>query len=247
MAKDKLPYFKWYPKDFDHNEKVRLMNLEEIGLYALCLNHSWVNGSLPADLDEIGRAMKVPAKQLRRAWPRVAPCFVEIEGRLINPRQEDERAKAIEKSGKCTDAVQIRYGRKQGVTPRALARSESESVSESVSVVRGVSGGNPLYAGFEVFVQVWQKPCECCEMRFPCLKVDLGSQQWITLVDSGRITMETLEKITAGLMRYRASKDWHRDGGRYVPAVPRFLGWSADGRPSEPLWNDHPSPKGAYD
>jgi len=106
----------------------------------------------------------------------------------------------------------------------------------------GDTDGNPLYSGFQVFIEIWQKPCECCDMRFPCSKVDLGSQQWMTLVDIGRITMETLEKVTAGLVRYRASREWHRDHGQWVPAVPKFLGWSSDGRPAEPLWNDHPAP-----
>lgn len=111
-----------------------------------------------------------------------------------------------------------------------------------VVVGEGSVEGNPLYAGYQVFVEIWQKPCECCEMQFPCLKVDLGGQLWILLVDNGRITMETLDKPTAGLVRYRASREWHKDGGKWVPAVPSFLGWSKDGRPAEPLWNDQPVP-----
>lgn len=124
---------------------------------------------------------------------------------------------------------------------RVFARPDSDSDS-SVVAREGSPEGNPLYAGYAVFVEIWQKPCECCEMQFPCLKVDLGGQQWILLVDTGRITMETLEKPTAGLVRYRASREWHKDGGNWVPAVPSFLGWSKDGRPAEPLWNDHPVP-----
>lgn len=124
----KLPYFKWYPKDFEVDENVKLMNLEEIGLYALCLNHAWINGSLPADQSEIARAMKIPAKAFSRIWPRVAPCFAAgTEGRLINGRQEKERALAISKSESATKAVRSRYERSSDDVPRAVAHSGSES------------------------------------------------------------------------------------------------------------------------
>lgn len=131
----KLPYFCWFPGDFELDEKVKLMNLEEIGLYAVCLNHAWVNGSLPAEPLEISRAMKVPKAQFLRAWPRVLPCFAKREdGRYINPRQERERdaanksLRAKREGGQKTAAM--RWGSKSLsdslATPRA---SDSECVS----------------------------------------------------------------------------------------------------------------------
>lgn len=211
MPKDKLPYFKWFPKDFDHNEKVRLMNLEEIGLYALCLNHSWVNGSLPADVEEIGRAMKVPPKQLHRAWQRVAPCFVEAEpGRLVNPRQELERAKAITKSGKCTDAVLTRYGRKQDVTPRAYV-----SVSESGSPEGSAKGTNLWsaagFSGPEDFEQWWTAIVNGHPSKNRHVAARLLLFDWIV---TGQFAREKFDSGYPKLLEANR-KDWTKEGGKY--------------------------------
>ncbi len=238
-----LPYYKMYPADAETDENFRAMTDAEKGFYWRCLNHCWLNGGLPADPQERARTLGNPRGYADKMWARVGRCFITIsEGtRVVNRRQEEERSKAVAKSSKCSDAVRTRYGRRSDVSPRAVTRTDSDSVS-GVVTPDGSAEGNPLYAGFQVFIEIWQKPCECCEMQFPCAKVDLGCQQWISLVDIGRITMENLEKVTAGLVRYRASREWHRDHGQWVPAVPTFLGWSKDGRPAEPLWNDQPVP-----
>lgn len=133
-SKTDLPYFKWYPKDCDVDEDVRAMDDRELGFYIRCLNHSWVNGSLPADVSEIARIMKSPRSYVAKIWPRVSRCFAPSEdpARLVNKRQEEERSKAIRKSEKATDSIRKRYERSSNVVPRAFTRAESDSVSESV-------------------------------------------------------------------------------------------------------------------
>lgn len=141
----KLPYFCWYPTDFEVDENVKLMNIEEVGLYAICLNHSWINGSLPSDPLEIARAMKLPKAQFLRAWPRVAPCFFEREdGRWTNPRQEHERATAIAKSKKATESIRKRYERspdvlpEQNVAPRVSGSDSTSGSKDSKGDARGI-------------------------------------------------------------------------------------------------------------
>ena len=82
------------------------------------------------------------------------------------------------------------------------------------------------------------RPCECCGTLFTATQVDLGAQIWLQLESSGKIANETVPIIMAGLRLHRASKSWHEG---FVPAVPGFLGWSKDGRPGAPRWNDKPS------
>lgn len=119
-SKTDLPYFKWYPKDCDVDEDVRAMDDRELGFYIRCLNHSWVNGSLPADVSEIARIMKSPRSYVAKIWPRVSRCFAPSEdpARLVNNRQEEERSKAIRKSEKATDSVRTRYSSRQSVRTR---------------------------------------------------------------------------------------------------------------------------------
>lgn len=109
----KLPYYTMYPSDFDGDENVRAMDMEELGLYLLCLNHAWINGGIPDDIDELARVLKHPSGKIRKLWIRVQKCWQpnETPGRLVNARQEKERTKATDKRKKCSDAVGTRYGR----------------------------------------------------------------------------------------------------------------------------------------
>ncbi len=137
MKKGKLPYFCWYPADFDGDENVRLMNIEEIGLYAVCLNHCWINGSLPADPLEISRAMKVPKAQFLRAWPRVLPCFQQnIHGRWTNPRQERERSVAAEAQDR------KRKGGEMTAAKRWGSDKPSDKPSDSLATIRAYDSGS---------------------------------------------------------------------------------------------------------
>lgn len=138
-----LPYFRWYPADAETDENFRAMTDAEIGYYIRCLNHSWMNGGLPADSNERARIMRVTPKYDRKAWDRVGRCFqLSSDGteRLVNPRQEHERRDAIEKSEKARRSVQTRYesstdeptnvGTNEQRQGRVALRA-SESVSES--------------------------------------------------------------------------------------------------------------------
>lgn len=85
------------------------MSLEEIGLYAVCLNHCWINGSLPSDPAIIQKLLKLPRIQFERAWSSVSGCFQESDGRLTNPRQEHERSEVMAKSDKARASAEKRW------------------------------------------------------------------------------------------------------------------------------------------
>jgi uncharacterized protein DUF1376 len=110
MAKQ-LPYFRWYPKDCDTDELVRSMTDAEFGFYVRCLNHSWVNGSLPADLYRLARMMGKSKAQFNTLWKVVGQRFQvgDEPNRLINPRQEKERMHASGISKERTEAALERW------------------------------------------------------------------------------------------------------------------------------------------
>jgi uncharacterized protein YdaU (DUF1376 family) len=179
----KLPFYKMYPKDFDTNENVKLLDLRETGLYLLALNHAWVNGGLPANEADIGRALKISVRDFRASWPRVAKCFeLSPDGRLRNRRQEEERTAAEAKSEQAEKAVRTRYENHTDVganvgteslrhtnSPNsgssvceglpALARAESASVVSFSS--KGVQGG------ILIDPREYQKTCAEIAGRFP--------------------------------------------------------------------------------
>jgi uncharacterized protein YdaU (DUF1376 family) len=93
-----LPYYTLYPSDFETDEKIRLMEDDELGLFMRCMNHAWINDGLPQDPEEIRRALRDSPDSFQRKWARVGECFpVAEDGRRRNSRQEKERAKATGK------------------------------------------------------------------------------------------------------------------------------------------------------
>jgi len=142
----KLPYYRMHPKDFDSDENVRLMGMCELGLYIRCLNHAWVNGSIPDDPTKIAKITGFPLREVKKSWPAVSKCFTKSDGDvLVNLRLERERKWAIERSDKLQKNWEKRgpekppkstcqEGETKGETSYTRAsESESESGSESFS------------------------------------------------------------------------------------------------------------------
>jgi uncharacterized protein YdaU (DUF1376 family) len=125
-----FPYFKWYPADAETDAEYCSMTLMERGLYHTLLNLSWLNNGLPQDPTSLQLLVKCPKDQFTKAWPKVSRCFdVAPDGKLRNKRQEEERAKAANRSSKATDAVRTRYERTTNDLPRAY---DYDYVSSSV-------------------------------------------------------------------------------------------------------------------
>lgn len=110
----KLPYYPMYVEAF--SDGVISMNLSEVGLYILALGHAWKHGSIPDDADELARLIRQKPTDVRRAWPALRPKWSESEpGKLVNERQEEERARAISKSQKATNSIRTRYEKSTNV------------------------------------------------------------------------------------------------------------------------------------
>jgi uncharacterized protein YdaU (DUF1376 family) len=120
-----------YPKDFDTDENVRMLDLTETGLFVLCLNHAWINDGLPADPEDIARALKIP--NLSKIWPRVSKCFYPDGDRLRNKRQEEERSVAVAKSENNSRSARTPRERKSNAE-RTL--SERKSNAERTQIER---------------------------------------------------------------------------------------------------------------
>ncbi len=143
-----LPYFCWYAADADTDENFRAMTDEQVGFYLRCLNHCWINGSLPADPDEAALVMGRSRSKFDRLWERVGKCFrahPENPLRVINPRQEKERASALNKSEKARASADARWMRTHS---EGNARA-SDSVYESSGDLKEKKDGEILRADFD--------------------------------------------------------------------------------------------------
>ena len=110
MAKS-LPYYPLYVDDFDEDPNVLAMNLAEVGLYQLALNEAWKRGSIPADPEDLAIIIRRRPADVKKAWPKVQPCWVPncAPGRLVNPRQEREREKASKLSSSRSEAARASH------------------------------------------------------------------------------------------------------------------------------------------
>ena len=97
---DKAPAYQWYPKDYDSDELVKLMTYEEQGIYRKLLDHQWLEGSIPANVDHLAGLLGLRGPDAVRfasvMWPRIAVKFHGRGARLTNSRMEREREKRME-------------------------------------------------------------------------------------------------------------------------------------------------------
>lgn len=167
-----LPYFRWYPADAEGDEKYSGLNREELGLFHQCLNKAWLNNGLPSDPAEVGRIMKLTVAELRRLWPRVSSLFYvrESDGRLVNRRQEEERAIALAKSEnnkrpRNTNASRSRVIRDPIDSQHAQVRADSDSESKKQKDVPKTEGFDALRLAYHqgnrpTTEKDWVRACE---------------------------------------------------------------------------------------
>lgn len=91
----KDPAVLWFGSDFYEDERVLQMTYEQQGVYQRLLWIAHRNEGLPADVAAIARMLGLPRQRFaRRIWPAIAPCWQPgAEGRLVQSRQEEERAR----------------------------------------------------------------------------------------------------------------------------------------------------------
>lgn len=95
----RLPYFKFYPGDWLSDRKVRRLSPDARALYWDLLAVAWKEGGIPADTTELAvdaGQWGFTRRRFEKAWQQVEQFWVHgANGSLVNPRQEEERVKAL--------------------------------------------------------------------------------------------------------------------------------------------------------
>lgn len=76
------PAFQFYPADFLADETVALMPLAARGAYITLLCYCWREGSIPTDMNRLGRLCGIDGSAMAQLWEDIYKCF-----ELINPKQ----------------------------------------------------------------------------------------------------------------------------------------------------------------
>lgn len=129
------PAFQLYASDTIADKHYRLMSLEERGLLLSLLCECWVNRSVPADPDALGKWLGYPAGEVKNALSsRVVSFFSLSNGELVSPKLERYRKELEERREKMSK------GGKKGA--KAKWRNASESDGRPPDHPNGVSMGS---------------------------------------------------------------------------------------------------------
>ena len=109
-----LPWFPFYVSDYQGDETVRRLTLEERGIFVELLCHQWREDSVPDDLRDLARmvGLERPTRALRRV---VSACFIPNGkvGRLVNRRLAEEFVKQAGRSQKSSERWARWYTRRK--------------------------------------------------------------------------------------------------------------------------------------
>jgi uncharacterized protein YdaU (DUF1376 family) len=95
MAREQVPAFQFYPKDFLSDGKQAAMSLCEVGAYIRLLSTCWLEHSIPDDVTRVARIVGATPREMAKLWPAVRACFQahpSEPGRLVHGRLDRERA-----------------------------------------------------------------------------------------------------------------------------------------------------------
>ena len=103
---DKLPWFKFFPFDWETDEDVQLMDFFERGVYLTLLCRTWIEGSIPADPSKaqgllkqcLSNAYAKDEQRLSTAYDKIIKLFQphpENPERLVHWKMEEQRQELI--------------------------------------------------------------------------------------------------------------------------------------------------------
>ncbi len=238
----KYPAFQFYPADYLADANVALMPLEAEGAYIRLMAYCWREDGLPTEMEKLAKLCRVSVEKMQELWPYLENCFVSTcynsASVLHHPRLEKEKRKQKEYSK--TKSV----AGKKGAEKRWASASEDNSTchssaidlplaknSFSSSISSSIISNTPLppegdVDGFEIFWKAYPKKTakEYCE------------RIWKRKHLSAKV-----QAIADTVERYKASPDWKKDNGRYIPNPSTFLnqGRWLDEVPQQakPEWN----------
>lgn len=131
------PAFQLYASDTIADKHYRLMSLEERGLLLSLLCECWVNRSVPADPDALGKWLGYPSGEIKAALSsRVMSFFSPSHGELINLKLERYRKELEERREKMSNGgkkgAKAKWGNASGSDSRPSDHPNEVSMGSRV-------------------------------------------------------------------------------------------------------------------
>ena len=236
MARDKSPAFQFYADSWLSSKDILLMTPSEEGAYIRLLAIEWLEPDcgLPDNDEELAVLSRLGQGWHGRSRERIRAKFRSEGGRLYNDRLLEEREKQAGWSAKSSHG-----GQKSAEARRAKREAARLAAAEALSRIQprlplnappaaSTPLDNHLTEAFHEWIAEYPNP----------VRVDTALQSWISLIGLGEITTETLPDVFAGLRRWKKSRAWADEDGKYIPAPNVFL--TGNERHTGRLWKDQP-------
>lgn len=131
---------------------------EEASLYLTLLCYQWSLESLPTDAGKLCKIIRWDRDLFDRMWPTVAIKFIERNGRLINERLEQHRAKSRELSKKNKLSGQKggetkqrnRSERYKSAISETVANANRDAIANATKALSELGGADVANATFSV-------------------------------------------------------------------------------------------------
>jgi hypothetical protein len=107
MAKFPLDWMKFYPQETLADGRFQSWTMDERGAWFTLVLACWADGSIPEGVTALARFLHMDTGDVTRIWSAIGDRFVphpSEPGRLVSPRLEDEREKALALAAKRGEA-----------------------------------------------------------------------------------------------------------------------------------------------
>ncbi len=231
MAREKVPAFQFYPKDFLSDTNVMQMTMTERGVYITLLSACWLDGSLPSDVDGLSRVVQMSPERFGKLWAGpLSRCFQALGGRLQHKRLDVERDKQAAFRGRQKDAAASRWHSHgiASVVPEACSPSPS-SISSDLK--------EQISASFERFWVAYPKHTgrKAALTLWSTLKPDHGLSERITGAAAAyakHVSGWSSDYIKAPI-RWLEGAHWE-DEHKPIAAIPTLVEWNCEHEPRCP-------------
>ena len=131
MSKE-LPYMKFWVSDYRNDPAVRLMTVEERGIYLEIIFELWEQGGfIDDDLDKLAKLINVKPKRFLKIFPKISEKFLRKDKKISHKKVTAEIQSTLKRSNSARDNVNKRYARSTPVVPPYNDGTTNHSQSQS--------------------------------------------------------------------------------------------------------------------
>lgn len=222
--------YSWFLADWFHSERVASMSLQERGLYREILDLLYSQGSIGADEPTVIKLVRCEPKEFRNAWPKVKEClYLDQDGRYRNRRVDVELSEIAAHRARKSKAGKVgneaRWKRSQGVPVGIAVGSQPDRKDIAplpLPLPHPLPHPHPHQRSdlSEMFLAVFD--------AYPEHRRDKSHQTQSAFTEimaprSDEDHPKLQAKILDSIERAKASDDWARENGRFVPNLKKFL------------------------